>query len=283
MYYIYNMQQLVIVNSRNRVYGTKHDFYVNIADGLVRASNTEEVIQVTVVDAVINRSWYSVQDNNNTYRVENVQTGASTTFHLPVGYYNVNTLQAALKAHLVGWTITYDRQTNKYTFQSPNDAQTYRFVFEESQTSLLFGFDVADRPVVRSDQPLTSTYPVRVNAETCVLIHSDVPKLKASTIDNIASKTFAHSDVLCVIPISAAPFDNVVYSNANDNYTFHLSSKALNMVRFYLTDEFNRPILLPHDWMLTLKVTYVQKDDAVKDTLARIADYVKYAVLSQEK
>lgn len=275
--------QLIFINSKNRVRGDKNDFYININDGLVKTETKDDILQFSIVDAVISRSWYSIQSNNNTFQVLNITDNITTTYDIPEGYYNVTTLLSVIKGLLPLWVITYDKQTNKYVYQPPNNSKQYKFIFLEVATSYLFGFDTTEQPLASYASPLTSTNPVKVNAETSVIIHSDIPKIKNSCIDNISSTKFFNSDIVCVIPINASPFDNIVYSNQNDNYTFTLSSKSLNMVRFYLTDEFNRSIQVPFDWTMTIKIEYIKEDNYIKETVGRIADYIKYALLSFDK
>ena len=203
---------------------------------------------------------------------------------LPVGYYNVRTLLSALQALLVGWTVGYSTLTNTFTFTSPNDGLTYTMLFDTPSCELL-GFRLGDRKEVTYAAPITSDIPVKVSRENVVLIHATFPKQKFSVIDNIQSSQMRESDILCKIPIDKPPFDNLTWRvNDLDINSFFLSAQQLSQVRIYLTDENNRPLPLPYDWTMTIRVDYFEGVDhveGIQESVQRISDYLRLMVIDK--
>jgi hypothetical protein len=91
--------------------------------------------------------------------------------------------------------------------------------------------------------------PVKLNRENSIFIHTDLPTLKYASVDNMQDSQIFESNILLKIPIQAALFDNIVFvSNGNDNYSFFLSSKQINSLHIWVTDETSRNLILPYDW-----------------------------------
>lgn len=254
---------LVFINSKQRINGVPWDFNINFNNDLIKAPKGH-FIQVEVEQVVVNRSWYSIQDGFNTFQIT-TNTGGSTIITIPVGYYNATDLRIQLQTTLPTWTITYDKKLNKFTFTAPTDGPSWtgiswrKFVFVNNSMSDLFGFDQAETPTFTQASPaVVSTKPIKVNEDASVVVHTSLPRQKMSALDNFNQSTIVESDVLCVIPIQCAPFDNVVYTkNNNAEFLYSVLSPVVHSMRIYLTNEQNIPIKVSYDWLLTLSVTYV--------------------------
>ncbi|KAG2441213.1 hypothetical protein HYH02_010057 [Chlamydomonas schloesseri] len=276
--------QLIHISSANRRSGTPGDFWVTLPHAAIKLDRTRGRIKVSVVSAVVNRSWYSVTAANSAFAVFD---GSSTTnLTLPEGYYDVNSLRTALASLLPGWGVTYQRLTNKFRFQPPADGKTYRFSFPGYAYELL-GFQRGAQPTATSASPLTSQRPVKLNRENTVCVHASLPKERGAVVDNLATSGFVESHVLVSIPIDAAPFDNITFAaNESDMYTYALTAQHLDEMRFWVTDDTGRALEPQYDWCMTLRVIYTEGDDAL-DTLsgsvARIRDDIRLMVLSDPK
>jgi hypothetical protein len=275
--------EMLYINSKNRYIGTPSDFYVTIPNNMINLLDRKGRIKFTVMDAIINRSWYSIQENNNTFTVSDGTT--STEYNIPVGYHSVKTLKTVLQELLVNWTITWDKYTDKCTFKPPNNGKVYTLSFNDASCEL-FGFKQNDTPSGTYSSPIVSGYPLKVNRESAVLIHADIPKLENSVVDNILQSDFYESDVIIKIPIDVAPFDNLIYmANGTDLYSFVSSASNINEIRFWISDEHNRRLEVPYDWTLTMRIEYIYDDEptGVHTNIERIRDYLKYIILSLDQ
>jgi hypothetical protein len=278
--------ELLYISSKNRVEGTIGNFYVRVPNNMMNITDRKGFMKISAANAVINRSWYSVGDSNNTFTVSDGVT--STTYDIPEGYSTVKTLRSRLEELLQGWTIAWDKRTNKFTLQPPPTGLTYTLTFNDYSCEL-FGFNCSTEPSGSFDNPIVSEKPIRINRESSILIHTDLPRLENEVVDNIFQSNFCESDILIQIPISVAPFDNIVYNaSANDLFSFVTSSTNINGINVYVTDENGKQLDLHYDWTLTLKVEYIFEDivdneSTLEANIEKIKDYMRYLILMNEK
>lgn len=280
--------QLLNINSKHRITGDPWDFTVTINDCLLNADKNES-IKIIVLDACVNRSWYTIDTSNNSFILTYVDSAGVTqisTITVNPGYYDVFQLKHQLDLLLVGWTIGYFTPTNTYQFTPPNTGLTYAFTFQNYFCEVL-GFPLSATPQGSFSTPFTSSQPVRVNLENSLCIHCDVAKTMYSCIDNFSTSVFLESDIILKIPIQSGPFDNIVYqSQGNDNFSYVLSVKNIHTMRFWLTSENNRILQIPYDWTICFKLEYSTQtassdDSSVPAMVKSIRDYVKLIVLSK--
>ena len=96
-----------IINSANRLSGTSYNFQVKL-----NIDNNQKYDRVSLLSAVVAKTYYQVQANNNTFQLSKNET--ATLIIIPVGTYSrdnfANVLAALLTSNSAnGWlyTITY--------------------------------------------------------------------------------------------------------------------------------------------------------------------------------
>jgi hypothetical protein len=271
------------MNSKQRVSGSPYDYIVNFNDGLLKAEKGG-FMRLTVVEDTINRSWYSIQEGANSFNVVD-NFGNVTTITLPIAYYNAIDVRSTLSGLLPsGWSVTYDRKTNKFTFTRGNDSTlSYKFVFTNNLYEVL-GFRLGEEPTFTIANPsVVSTLPIRVNEENAVCIHTNLPQRKFSSIDNhdTVNKNFKESTLLAKIPILAPPFDNIVYQVSTPTFVYDLTADNISTVRVWVTDENEKPLQLPYDWSMTFQIEYLPLNS--QDPINDVRDYLRLMILSNEK
>jgi hypothetical protein len=270
----------LFINSKNRIYGNPYDFVVNLNNELVK-SPKNHYTQITVEQVSITRTWYSIQNGFNTFNIVDNNNNV-TTITISVGHYNAFDLRSELQQLMPTWTITYNKKLNIFNFTRPiNAVSSYRFVFPHYVVAELLGFSVSEQPSFTSGSPTTtSSKSIKVNNDASLFIHSSIPRQKFSAIDNI-EPTFKESDVLCSIPITAAPFDNIVFNKSNGvEFKYNVFAPAIHQMRFYLTNEQGLSLQVQHDWEIILSVVYVPFDDNMTNkTLIDIKDMIKLFML----
>ena len=276
--------QLLNINSANRVSGTPYDFFVNITNGLVMCEK-HETMKMIVIDCCINKSWYTIDSSNNSFLLKTVRVGGgyrTVPYTIPVGYYDVLQLRYELSVLLVGWTIAYSSTTNTYTYTPPNNGDTYTLFFQNNACELM-GFNITETPSGSYSSAFTSSIPIKVNLENAVCVHCDVSKVNNACVDNFSGQGFVDSDLLIKIPIQSDAFQNIVYqSQGNDNISYDLSLKCLHTMRLWVTDENQRPLQLPYDWTICLKIEFDRETDlSMNDMVEDIKDDLRLIVLSQ--
>lgn len=286
--------QIILINSTNRVTGTPYDFNLVFGDGLIHAA-PGNTLRMVVIDACLNRSWYTINAGDNTFTLVAIVGTTSTyiTITIPVGYYDVYSMRSTLLALLNAasqtsyWSITYSAITSTYVYgytQGPATTGFY-FRFGSNRCSEFMGFGpfVGTTGYISFTSTLTGVAPIKMNLENSVLVHCDVAKRPCSSLDNTNTTVFVESDVILKMCNSCAPFDNMIYqSQGNDNFNYDLAVTDITALHIYVTDENNRSLQLNFDWTITLKLIEVAGDDERMLGIVReIKDYLNLIVLDK--
>lgn len=278
-----NPTTMIFINSKNRLQGTPYDFTINFNNDLIKAPK-DCFIQLNVEQVSLNRSWYSIQEGLNTFDITN-SNGGYIRITLPPGYYNAADLRVQLQTQLTGFIISYDKKLNKFSFTAldfSGGVVWWKFTFTVGSISDMFGFNQTEIPTMTLANPtVVSTKPIKVNADASVVIHTNIPRQKLSALDNFAQQTITESDVLCVVPINAPPFDNIIYNRNNTcDFTYTVLAPAIHGLRIYITNEQNTVLKLPYDFNMTLSVQYIpfSPDDA-KPVLEDMRDMMRLYML----
>ena len=174
--------------------------------------------------------------------------------------------------------MNYNPSTNTYTFTTPNDGFKYSFIFNNCEN--LFGFNVYSTPWFNYANPLSSTIPLNMDTDTSIFLHCDIPRKTGGAIQNVDNTEFKDSSILCVVPNYEIPFQNINIDVSNQ-FVYYLSVKQLNNIRFWITDQNNNPINLYYDWVLALKIEYIETGemDKIESILSEIRDSIRFIAL----
>ena len=240
------------VSSRNRTFGSRSDFSVNIPSDVFENKLDNKYLKLNLQEITLNYSWYSVQDGvNNLFTFHNNTSNTDTAIYIPAGSYNVTDFNTFLNNKLSGsYTVTYSSSTNKYTFTSADPLNTIRsqgagqFLGLEDNTTTTGTF--------------TSTRPVDMTYINTVYLHSDISKIN-ETFDNLDSKIMSGSTILARIPVDVAPFSNINYKiHTNTNDGVKLAVSQLDSIRFFFTDDKGNPLNLTTDTTLVIRLEIYQ-------------------------
>jgi hypothetical protein len=276
--------QIIHLNSRNRLGGSISNYYVDFKNVLF-SLQSPGLIRVEPLQAVIMRSWNSVDVPNNIFTISNDTT--TNQYTIPPGNYNVKTFLIFLQKLLPDFTLAWKLETNKYYIQPPNDNMTYTFSFYNN-SSYLFGFNPEDTPSFSYSNTLYSRIPINMNHSNVILVHTNLEKAKYTSIDNLISSDVVESNILLKIPINCAPYDTLIWrSNSENVVTYDLNCIHINRLNIWLTNEYGEQINLFHDWTLSLKVIYMEgvienNENQTTLQLNRMQDYLHYLVLNKK-
>lgn len=270
---------IVHVNSQNRYNGSINNFDISFKHCHLIQENFKGKIIIEPIQCIISRSFYSVDRFNDTFQLSNDNGLTWQTINISHGNYNIKTFLEQLKTLLPNWTLGWSLEQNKYHMYPPTDDDaTYVFRFN-NYSAFLFGCDIGDEV----QAPFISTNTVNMERSKAIMIHSDLPRVRSSAIDNLISTEMEESNVFLKIPIDTPPWANIIWrSNSKDVVSFQLSSNSVSSMRIWLTDEYNIPIELHNDWTLSFRVTYIDdNNNELINMLSDIQAYVKYLALDQ--
>lgn len=237
------------INSKKREDGSlaDYDFYYNF--NYKARENGDNVLNIDSIS--IPRSYYSVNDFNNTFQIDTtpllgITTGGISNITLSNGDYDPTTLITAITTdttiNSLGVSMTYSTQTKKFSFLGTTGID---WITNDKQKYL--GFNSAN-----TWSPTAGT-----------LVSNDVVDLSGtnsiSILTDIDVETYNNSNKNSNMLLSIYPSvdSNGFISYTSDNFrSIKLKNDNLNLQRFQLMDENLDPLDLNGlSWNISLSLT----------------------------
>ena len=178
---------------------------------------------LTLESAEIPISWYNVNSSNNTFIYHLISSGVETTITIPIKNYNATQLLTVLNTLLssLGVSITYDEQSNRYTFTGSADFKLKGNAFR------LLGL-IPDATTFNNSSSNILVSPSMINLlfpRNCFL------KL-------ISTQATTYNATIAKIQLSAQDLE-VVYFNGTiaSEFSILLSDRTLSSIRVSLIDD----------------------------------------------
>jgi hypothetical protein len=195
--------------------------------------------------AVVPLSYYNITASNNTLNF--IDNGTARVITVTPGFYNINTLSAALQAAIQAvspqvWTVTFSTITGRMSFQS-SAAFTLKFSIITNSIGSSIGFATSDYASVAN----VVTAPNIATLQT--LLHLRIHVTGAA--DQFESTTGA-SNCTLLIPVTGSLGSTVeVYEPQwHQHLSFYDSQGSLTIT---VTDSNNNIVPLQADWVLVLE------------------------------
>lgn len=219
-------QEIVHVNSRNRLSGTDSDFVYEIRP---RAGFD----RVVVLNAQIPKSYYLIAAPYNTFVLD--EGGVLTTITFRPGNYSRRSFQSELNSLLAAeakytYTVSYpdaatEPDTGKYTFTVTNNATQPKFIFRSSIYEQ-FGFERNSTNTFVGNS-LVSANVLKFQVEDTLFLYSDM--VGGENKSNILQEFFAASQT---------NFSNITYICPDpERYSRKILNIAKTTFEFKLLDE----------------------------------------------
>lgn len=272
---------LVFISSANRLTGTPDDFTLTLPNNTFHNPYHGRT-KVVVVDCIINRCFYSVREINNKFSIHHNITDTTSDFAIPHGNYTIQSWLGTISGLLgPNWKVSHDPISGLCTY-STEQLGIFTWQFNQ-RCAHLFGFNLGETQYATSTSPLKSRFPLKLNLDSFVNVHTDLPRMFNSSIANYRQKEFRENDVLCRLPVNVVAWGNIVYQNQHDDFSFYLAGTQVNTMRLYLTSEyFDSLDPFAYDWSITLRVDYESPDDSEEIIIAKmdvLNDKLQYLAL----
>lgn len=189
-------------------------------------------IYMSLQNAVIPYSFYSINENNNVFII--YSNSNTYTITVPSGNYNIQQMINALQSGLGGlFSITYNSITNKITITNT----TYEFtVKKEGTLNNALGFK-EDVDSVSSSLTLTGHHCVNLNQIRAINVEIGMPTYNV----NVAQPL--NQNILATIPVVSQPYGMIYYNNEN-NFRVNMFCCQLDVIKIKLLDNQNNLINL---------------------------------------
>lgn len=271
-------KRLIFINSAERTSGQIEGFTIELPPHLLQ-HQAHQRTRLILNDLVLPYTWYNVQATNRElqlteYKVVQGQTVATAvTFQLAIGSYHAIQLQNHLQKLFdqsristapdslsYNYIISYEEVSGKFSFRVVADSVLPQQPVLSLSASVgrLLGFNELQNQFVNN--VLVSHKPINMMFSEALFLHIDLPN---NNINKSAGnqESFHVSTAFAKIPINTSPFNNIIYTNFNDDYLLNNNDAVLNTLRFTIMTAEHEPIQLNDDYSLTLKLEVLEDDE----------------------
>ena len=239
--------QVLYINSKQRTSGTDDNFNITLP---IQPGN--KFNHVSVLNLSIPKSFYAVQEAQNTFIIREVYNNPPNTIDylitVPVGNYTITSFITVMKGvllaeGLINYNVIQENtriepQTGKLMFtHDESEEHDAVFVFQDNNIAELMGFQRNSEnkfsAPVNGIEYLQSTSIVNFQSESQIYLHSDI--------------CLSHNDdiLLSVFGTGNPYLSNIIFDNQDlEAYSKPILRRDSNNFHFYITNEFNNPILL---------------------------------------
>jgi len=165
--------------------------------------------QVQLLNAQIPVSFYVINSTNNKFSLK-LGAGVLTTYTIPVGNYQANSLISAIKTVVndVNFNITISSINGQLTFTYTNTIQISNII------SNSIGFVLGFASGIYNDTAFSLTAPHPLN-----LLGIKALQIRSGNLimSNISSVQGGQTTLLSTIPVSATPFGMIEYKDVGNN------------------------------------------------------------------
>lgn len=260
--------QILYIDSQDRPTGqSSSNFSLYIPKGFIEVSNQNQKIRITLLDALIPRNFWAITSTNRNFLL-NIN-GTLYNINLPLGFWNVNQLATQLKVLLESanasytWTITYNQNVNYYVFSFTTSGSTnVSFIFSANDCADFLGFSNSTTNVFVANQ-LTSSKGINLQGENCIYLRTNISN-EIPNIEYTQQGNFSVSNILARIPISVAPFQNIIYQDYSNTYSVIVEQNYIDNITINITDRFSNIIDLQTEWSFSLKIEIIETDDIMR-------------------
>ena len=255
------------ITSENITAGTNYDFTTPITPGIMKATDDDEVIVLSIADITIPYDYFNTSAffGNNTF---NWNAGLTT---IPDGNYSALNFATTINGLTTGGALTYNSITGKYDFViggntlEPLNGSGKQFGLNDNQVYT---------GSFSSDRPVNMLFGERI------FIHIEVPTGDRH-IENLNYVGFEVSNIISSIPVYLPPYSLLVLQNEDDEHHSVIVKDVPNFIRLYLTIEDNiTRVPIQSNFHAGIRVRYTNRYE-IENLTAMSVD--KLVLLEEEK
>ena len=245
--------RIIILNSAhgrllNGTYKSNIEFSFN---GLLKQESDIEQIHISLVNAQIPVSFYTINYTNNMFKIK-IDNNIEQIITIPVGNYNANTLISNLKLLIndSNFSITISKITGKITFSHNKPFIIYTNI--DYSIGNILGLDL--NYVYNCTGTLICTYPLNLLGYKRLEIYT-----QGLQTNNYSSLNNGMCTLLSIIPIDQPAWGLIIYNNFTD--TKHIIQNLnLDSIDIQIKGEDENFINFNNiDWTIKLKLDITRK------------------------
>lgn len=271
------------INSKNRISGSSHDFYINIE---IPKDKLENINFVSLTSLCFPKSFYQISNNNNNFTYIEQDISLNIIYEhniiIDIGNYSKKELFKKIKTKLeessnnnIIFNITDeydDRETGKIKITATNNNIIKKFIFNQNDIYQVMGFEKGQTyefiDIIKS--PLV----INLNHEDNIIIHSNIVSNEYNDYKNNSN------DILATI-----------FTSGNKNFSYIIKEydiitnmkpfKNNSTIHIYITNEDGEKIDL-NNVDVSMIVNFFNYTNN-KDIYKQINNYIKFRLLTNDK
>jgi hypothetical protein len=239
------------LNSKQRTSGTSNNFLLSLPNPISLNGKIPSEFRIKILSAVIPFAWNQINSKNYTTYWSMTRGSTYTgSFNIPSGNYNVYTLATAwisaiqtsissVSGYTPLLTITYDVNTDKFTFTLTNDATPTTITLLNTTTgatqiNLCLGFTANWSISNGLGATTVSTQQANVNPARNVYIQSS-SLIQKNAYDAYVTPVRT-SNIIEVIPVYTLPNQYIIFQPPNPTVSI-ISNPIIDEINLELGDE----------------------------------------------
>jgi len=212
------------------------------------------------VISIAEGNWSLQSIATNFATAMNAQFGTLATFSMTIP--STATYQGYISWVPAGGTTIISVTIYFTTSVAPSTFNQFKITYPMPNTlARILGQDISTTSVVLTNG-YTTPLPLYTGQIQYLKVHCNIPPINLSYNPN--NNMLNYTDTLAQIPILVPPFFPIVYQSFNDsanNFDFPATGQKIGTVIFYLTDQYNTPVIIYDNWNITLAVEVLVDDE----------------------
>lgn len=284
-------KKLFYLSSANRQPGeTIQKWSMMFPDNLMNLEQNEKIRMTMTYFSLLN-SFQNINSNNNTCYVRLTYVGNTADYpvQLPEGNWSLSAiatnfataLNALQTIAVFSFTIPTSATNQGYltwvngtgtllsltiyfnTTVAPSAFNQFKIAYPMlNSCARILGHELSTTSITISSSGYTTPLPLYTGQIQYLKIHCNIPPINLSY--NPINNMLNYADILAQVPILVPPYFPIAYQSFNDsanNFDFPSFGQKIGTVIFYLTDQYDTPVIIYDNWNITLSVEVLVDDD----------------------
>jgi hypothetical protein len=270
-YRLVRSHRLYITSENRDLNDTTSEFTLEVPNNLISLDDpASQRMKVSLMNFTCECLWFEVNDKNNVFNLTNNVTHVTNTVTIPNGNYTFQKLALTITRLYPECICQWIQETNGLLFTF---AVNHTLHFIGNSYELLGFSNTSD--VSGTEFSSTVALKSRANNIMYLRLNDVIQANDCINIDNLTSVHGKPSNILCTVPINAAPYSTIFFDNSiyGRDMGIFLSNPRLDKMTITITDKYGVPLDYLSDWQGQFLVEILDiEDDALVDIASTLKD-----------
>ena len=235
----------VFISSETDRTGDGESVHVLFPPDAFSTHDKDELMRLTLNSFTMRRNFYAINEHNNVFYSGAAVGTKTNTYTIPSGDYTATELAIEISNATIATSCTFDSKSRKFTITKTLTSNHFFWSDSDLDTHEILG-GTPDKLFDDSGSGThISKFPIQLDSISDVYIRSSLQSSNFMT--NKGNNHLGNCNIFARIPLyragSTLADTNVVkFEDSNDLYSIYIPNHQLNNVRFFITDDKERPL-----------------------------------------